>query len=62
MDRTPNKITGANAGGPLQLPIRMRWAPHFRGLARTRRDSRQTQFSEGAGLDLSGSMQWRRHY
>ena len=24
--RLPNKITGANAGGPRQLPIRTRWA------------------------------------
>ena len=22
----PNKITGANAGGPRELPLRMRWA------------------------------------
>jgi len=26
MPTWPNKITGANAGGPRQLPIRTRWA------------------------------------
>ena len=40
MTTRPNKITGANAGGPGQLPIRARWAARIAQFSRSARTMR----------------------
>ena len=57
----PNKITGANAGGPRQLPMRTRWAARVARFGRytaTHDDRRSTEGAMGSYLliiDLTGA-------
>ncbi len=58
MTRTANKITGANAGGRRQLPIRTRWAARvaqFRHSSGTRSRNRKILDKAGVILENQGN-------
>jgi len=55
--RTPNKITGPNAGGPPQLPVRTRWAARVGQFCRYQAGKCQCSLDiEATGDKMAGKM------
>ena len=55
--RWPNRITGANAGGPRRLPMRARWAARAAQFGRSAWKRGQALETSGIGLPFQLDVQ-----